>query len=87
MALLTVQQTVRDYAAWRAVYDSLEEVRQDWGVLAETVHRLAEAPDTVLVELHFATVAQARGFLTSREHQAAMQRAGVKGPPRVEIYA
>ena len=87
MALLAIQQIVRDYGAWRGVYDSLAELRQDWGVLAETVHRLAEAPDTVLVELHFATVAQARGFLTSREHRAAMRRAGVEGAPRVEIYA
>ncbi|MFN8516757.1 MAG: cyclase [Chloroflexia bacterium] len=87
MALLTIQQTVPDYAAWRAVYDGLAEVRRDWGVLAETVHRLADTPDTVLVELHFATIAQARGFLTNRVHQAAMRRAGVVGAPRVEIYA
>ena len=86
MALLAVQQTVRDYATWRAVYNDLEELRQDWGVLADTVHRLADAPDTVLMQLHFATVAQARGFLTSREHQAAMQHAGVEGSSRVEIY-
>ncbi|HEX5502793.1 MAG TPA: hypothetical protein VFW96_09225 [Thermomicrobiales bacterium] len=86
MALLAIQQTVRDYRAWRAVYDTLGEVRQDWGVLAETVHQLAGAPATVLVQLHFATVAQARGFLTCREHQAAMQRAGAEGTPRVEMY-
>lgn len=87
MALLAIQQTVRDYRAWRAVYDTLDEVQRDWGVTAESVHQLADAPDTVLVLHHFATVAQARGFLTSREHQAAMRRAGVEGTPRVEIYA
>lgn len=86
MALLAIQQTVRDYAIWRTDYDSMAEVRQDWGVLAETVHRLADAPDTVLVELQFATVAQARGFLTNRAHRAALQRGGT-GAPRVEIYA
>ena len=86
MALLTIQQTVPDYADWRAVYDGLAEVRRDWGVIAETVHRLADAPDTVLVALQFATVAQARGFLTNRAHRAALRRAGVEGSPRVEIY-
>lgn len=86
MALLAIQQTVRDYAAWRTVYDSLTEVRQDWGILADTVRQLADAPNSVLVQLQFATVAQARGFLTSREYQEAMQRAGVVGVPRVEIY-
>jgi len=87
MALLAVQHMVRDYLVWRAVYDALDEVEHDWGVTAASVHRLAEAPNTVLVLRHFATVAQARGFLTSREVQAAMQRAGVESDPRVEIYA
>ena len=87
MALLTVQHTVRDFQTWRAIFDTLEEVRQDWGVTAESIHQLAGAPNTVLVLLHFATAAQARGFLTNRQIQAAMQRAGVEGEPRVEIYA
>ena len=87
MALLTVQHTVRDYPAWRAVYDTLDEVQRDWGVTAASVHQLASVPNTVLVLHHFATVAQAQGFLTNRELQAAMQRAGVEGIPRVEIYA
>ena len=78
--------TVRDYGTWRAVYDTLEEVRRDWEVTTDAVHQLADVPNTVLVLHHFATVAQARGFLTSRELEAAMQRAGVQGTPRVEIY-
>jgi len=87
MALLTVQHTVRDYPAWRAVYDTLDEVQRDWGVTATSVHQMASVPNTVLVLHHFATVAQAQGFLTNRELQGAMQRAGVEGIPRVEIYA
>jgi hypothetical protein len=87
MALLTVQHTVRDYPAWRAVYDTLEEMQRDWGVTAMSVHQMASMPNTVLVLHHFATIAQAEGFLTNREFQAAMQRAGVVGAPRVEIYA
>ena len=87
MALLAVQHTVQDFAAWRSVYDSLDEVQRDWGVTAASVHQLASAPDVVLVIRHFATVAQARGFLTSREIQSALQRSGVEGEPRIEIYA
>ena len=87
MALLTVQHTVRDYPAWRAVYDTLEEVQRDWGVTAASVHQMACKPNTVLVLHHFVTVAQAEGFLTNREYRDAMQRAGAEGIPRVEIYA
>jgi hypothetical protein len=81
MALLTVQHTVRDYQTWRALFDTLEEVRQDWGVTAESTHQLAGVPNTVLVLLNFATAAQAQGFLTNRAYQAAMQRAGAEGAP------
>ncbi len=86
MALLAVQHIVRDYPAWRVIYDSLDEVQRDWGVTTASVHQLACAPNTVLVLRHFATAAQAQGFLTSREIQIAMERAGVEGPSRVEIY-
>ncbi len=86
MALLTVQHTVQDFGVWRSVYETLDEVQRDWGVTNASVHRLACSPDVVLIIRHFATVAQAQGFLTNREIRAAMQRAGVEGEPRIEIY-
>jgi hypothetical protein len=87
MALLAVQLTVRDYSVWRVIYDSLDEIQRDWGVTTASVHRLEEAPNTVLVLRHFATAAQAQGFLTNRHIRAAMERAGVEGDPRIEVYA
>jgi hypothetical protein len=86
MALLAVRQKVRNYDDFRTVYDSMGELQQQWGVTAESVYQLAGGPNTVLVLHHFATVAQAEAFLTSRELQAAMKQAGVEGEPRVEIY-
>lgn len=86
MALLAIQHTVRDYPAWRSIYDALDEVQRDWGVTIATVHRREDAPNTVLVLRHFATVAQAQGFLTNRQIRAAMECAGVEGEDRIEIY-
>ena len=86
LALLSIQQAVRDYQGWRTIYDTLGEVQRDWGVTAESVHQLIGEPNTVLVLHSFATVAQAQGFLTCRAIRAAMERAGVEGVPRVEIY-
>ena len=87
MALLAVQHTVRDFRAWRAEYDALNEVQCDWGVISASVHQLDEAPNTVLVLRQFATVAQAHGFLTNLQIRAAMERAGLEGESRIEIYA
>jgi hypothetical protein len=87
MALLVIRHDVQDYDRFRAVYDSMSEAQRHWGVTAESVHQLVDAPNTVLIQHHFATVAQAQGFLTNRELGAAMQRAGVEGTPQVEIYS
>lgn len=87
MALLAVQYAVRDYPTWRAIYDSLDEDQRDWGVLSSSVHQMDDAPNTVLVLRRFATVAQAQGFLTNRHVRAAMERAGIEGDSRIEIYA
>jgi hypothetical protein len=87
MALLVVQHPVRDYRAWRAIYDSVGDVQRAAGVTAESVHRLAGEPNTVLILHHFATAAEAQAFMTNPELLAAMERGGVAGAPRVEIYA
>ena len=87
MALLMVQLAVKDYGAWRAIYDTLEDVHRDWGVTSDSVHQLDQEPNKVLVLRYFATTAQAHGFLTNREVQAAMDQAGIEGDPRIEIYA
>jgi hypothetical protein len=86
MALLAVRHDVRNYGDFRTVYDSMSELQRQWGVTEESVYQLAGGPNTVLILHHFATVAQAKAFLTSRELLAAMKQAGVEGEPRVEIY-
>jgi hypothetical protein len=87
MALLVVQHPVRDYQAWRAVYDSAGDMQRAAGVTAESVHQLAGDPNTVLVLHYFATVAEAESMISNPELKVAMERAGVVGPPRFEIYA
>ena len=63
MALLSVQHTVRDYPAWRTIYDTLGELHWEWGVTAASVHQLIGASNTVLILRHFATVAQAERLI------------------------
>lgn len=85
MVLATSQVRVKDYQAWRAVYDSDFDRRRAAGVTAESVHRLVGEPNTVLVQLHFATVDQFQAF-ANQDIRTVMERAGVVGPPRIEAY-
>ncbi len=52
----------------------------------QSVYRATDDPNNVLIMHGFATPADAEKFLGGAELRDGMQRAGVQGQPRVEIY-
>jgi hypothetical protein len=84
---LIVRHPVTDYAAWRAVYDSVEPLRAQHGCTDQRVLQdPADANDVVAIH-DFPTVEQAQAFASDPGLKDAMQRAGVAGAPRIEIFA
>jgi hypothetical protein len=86
MATLVVRHPVTDYGSWRAVYDEVGPLRTQHGCTADRVIRDADDPLQVLVMHEFPTVEDARGFADDPALKVSMDRAGVAGPPRIEIY-
>ena len=84
-ATLVVRHTVNDFAAWRSVYDSVEPLRTQHGCTGAEVLTQADNKNDVLVLHRFPSAAQAEAFAGSAELKEAMGRAGVTGPPRIEI--
>lgn len=84
-ATLFVRHQVADYDAWRAVYDSVEGVRQQYGCTGAEVTVDPADKNDVFVIHHFPTLDAAQGFAGSTELKEAMGRAGMAGPPRIEI--
>jgi hypothetical protein len=84
-ALLVVRHPVEDYAAWRAVYDEIEPLRQEFGCTGQNVFQNPSDPNDVTVLHYWSTLEQAQGFAGSAGLEEAMGRAGVAGPPRIEI--
>jgi len=78
-----VLHRVKDYDAWREVYDTFAGVQQAGGVRAEEVLRSLDDPNDVLVTHDFDDAATARTFFSSEELQDAMSRAGVDGQPQL----
>lgn len=85
-AKLVVRHTVSDYASWRAVYDTLDPLRSTHGCTAATVMVAPGDSNDVFVTHDFPTVAQAESFAHDPGLKDGMQRAGVAGPPRIEIF-
>jgi hypothetical protein len=81
-----IQHHVADYSAWRKVYDEVADLQTSGGVLSKSVHRGKDDANVVLVQHKFATMAAATAFFSNADLKAAMQRAGVQGPPRIELY-
>jgi hypothetical protein len=86
MAQLVTLHRVRDYPAWRQVYDTFKPQEQAAGVTAESVYRAKDDPNNVLVLLTFRTMAEAEAFVANPEVREAMQRSGVEGEPRFEFF-
>jgi len=84
-ATLLVRHTVEDYGAWRAAYDAVEPLRQQYGCTAAEVLVDPQNKQDVFVIHRFPSLESAQGFAGSDELRKAMQRAGVAGPPRIEI--
>ena len=85
-ATLAVRHHVSDYAAWRKVYDEVESLRARYGCIAQRVMRLPDDDNELFVIHEFPTAEQAGSFAHDPGLREAMDRAGVEGAPRIEIF-
>ncbi|MGE5335974.1 MAG: antibiotic biosynthesis monooxygenase [Nitrososphaerota archaeon] len=81
MATLVIHHKVRDYDAWKAVFDDNEPLRRDHGATEHRVYRDAGDPNRVVIHTDFPSLEAAKGFMGDAALKAAMERAGVEGEP------
>lgn len=86
MATMVVQHEVREYGAWRPLYDKVEGLRAQYGCTAQRVWRSPEDSNNLFVLHDFPTIDQARAFASSAELKEAMLEGGVSSVPRFEIW-
>ncbi len=84
-ALSIVQHPVNDYDEWRTVYETVQPLREKYGVSTADVLQDPADPNSVTVLHWFPSVDQARAFAADPGLKDAMARAGVTAPPRIEI--
>jgi predicted nucleic acid-binding protein len=82
---LTIHHKVKDYAAWRASYDSSEKSRQSAGITNGRVFRSVEDPNDVVVLQDVADEAQAHTWVDSDDLKAGMRNSGVIGSPSIRF--
>ena len=85
-ATLAVRHHVRDYAVWRKGYDEAESLRARHGCTAQRVMRLPDDGNDLFITHEFPTFEQADSFAHDPALREAMDKAGVEGAPRIEIF-
>lgn len=83
--LAVISHPVKDYAAWRAVYDSAEPIRQKAGVTGAEVFRDPKDSNMIVVIHRFPSLEAAQAFLGDPGLKDAMMKAGVTAAPAVTI--
>ena len=85
MAVMLAQHTVKDYKAWKTVYDSLVDLRASSGELSDQILRDASDPNKLTLMFKWDSLDNARKYAQSPELRSAMEKAGVLGPPTISF--
>ena len=87
MAAYTIAtHPVRDFDAWKAIFDQFEPIRKEAGERSTVVLRHADDPNMVTIINTWDSIEAPQAFLNREELKAGMAEAGVTAPPTM-IFA
>ena len=87
MAAYTIAtHPVRDFEAWKAIFDQFEPIRKEAGERNAVVLRHADDPNMVTIINTWDSIEAPQAFLNREELKAGMAEAGVTAPPTM-IFA
>ena len=87
MAAYTIAtHPVRDFAAWKAIFDQFEPIRKEAGERSAVVLRHADDSNMVTIINTWDSIEAPQAFLNREELKAGMAEAGVTAPPTM-IFA
>ena len=85
MVTLVVHHWVRDFAAWKPVFDEHEDVRRSHGEVEHRIYQDIHKPNRVVIHNDFPSEEAARAFMTDPSLPEAMERGGVEGEPGIGL--
>ncbi len=85
MGMLVIHHRVKDFAAWKPIYDRHASTRKAAGLTKDHVLQSVDDPNDVTIIMDFADLARAKAFGASDDLKARMKAAGVVGKPEILI--
>lgn len=80
---LVVRHKIRDYTAWKKVFDESEDLRKEHGIRAGGIGKNLDKPGEIYVYLQVDNVDRAKAFINSTELKDFMKRGGVVDKPDI----
>lgn len=81
-----ITHAVRDYEAWKTVFDAAASLRRDAGERSFQVLREASDPNKVVHFSRWESVARAKAFFESPELVEIRRQAGVESPEFLYLH-
>jgi len=78
---MLAQHQVEDFPKWKAVFDNVADLRKANGEKSAQIFQDAENPNKLTLLFEWDSIENARAYAQNPDLAAAMQKAGVTGPP------
>jgi hypothetical protein len=85
MATMLVHHKVKDFAAWKKVFDSVKDLRTSSGETSATLYQQDGDPNNLTLVFGWDSMENAKKYAHSSELKAAMEKAGVVGAPTIHF--
>lgn len=89
MPTLHIEHEINDFDVWTAAFAQFAEVRRRSGVRGQSVRRPVDDPHYVVIDLEFATVAEAesfRDFLRTKVWASPESSPALVGLPQTQVF-
>ena len=85
MTYLHVEHKVRDYKAWKSVFDNFIDTRRAKGEKSFQIMHPDDDPNDLVILFEWDNAKNAHDFMKSQELKQAMHEAGVTGEPKAYV--
>jgi heme-degrading monooxygenase HmoA len=85
MAYMFVRHTVKDFDAWKSVFDSVADLRRRNGEQSYQILREGNGSKELFVLFKWDSLKNAQNYASSPQLREAMERAGVVGKPDIRF--
>ncbi|TAK89899.1 MAG: antibiotic biosynthesis monooxygenase [Burkholderiaceae bacterium] len=86
MEHVLIIHVVKDYLAWKSVFDNAASLRKDAGEQSYQVLKYDDNPNTIVHFSRWASIAKAKAFFESPQLVEIRKQAGVEAPQFIYLH-